>query len=119
MSPDVATALPDQAEAAVELRGIEVAFRLADGTDYRAVRDIDLKIAPGEFVAIVGPTASGKTALADILAIGAGVTSPLGVESSFLRRASYPVNYLKSGTLQNKTEDLQWVLLNSVEFLFN
>jgi hypothetical protein len=29
------------------------------------------------------------------------------------------VNYLKSGTLQNKTEDLQWVLLNSVEFLFN
>jgi hypothetical protein len=29
------------------------------------------------------------------------------------------VAYLKSGTLQNKTEDLQWVLLNSVEFLFN
>ncbi|MGA8806785.1 MAG: DUF1549 domain-containing protein [Thermoanaerobaculia bacterium] len=29
------------------------------------------------------------------------------------------VAYLKSGTLQAKTEDLQWVLLNSVEFLFN
>jgi len=29
------------------------------------------------------------------------------------------VNYLKSGTLANKTEDLQWVLLNSLEFLFN
>jgi hypothetical protein len=29
------------------------------------------------------------------------------------------VAYLKSGTLQNKTEDLHWVLLNSVEFLFN
>jgi hypothetical protein len=29
------------------------------------------------------------------------------------------VAYLKSGTLSNKTEDLQWVLLNSVEFLFN
>jgi len=29
------------------------------------------------------------------------------------------VAYLKSGTLANKTEDLQWVLLNSVEFLFN
>jgi len=29
------------------------------------------------------------------------------------------VAYLKSGTLATKTEDLQWVLLNSVEFLFN
>jgi hypothetical protein len=29
------------------------------------------------------------------------------------------VAYLKSGTLANKTEDLQWVLLNSREFLFN
>jgi hypothetical protein len=29
------------------------------------------------------------------------------------------VAYLKSGTLQTKTEDLQWVLLNSLEFLFD
>jgi hypothetical protein len=29
------------------------------------------------------------------------------------------VAYLKSGTLSQKTEDLQWVLLNSVEFLFD
>ncbi|MEA2342232.1 MAG: hypothetical protein QOF63_401 [Thermoanaerobaculia bacterium] len=29
------------------------------------------------------------------------------------------VAYLKSGTLASKTEDLQWVLLNSLEFLFN
>jgi hypothetical protein len=29
------------------------------------------------------------------------------------------VNYLKSGTLGPKTEDLQYVLLNSLEFLFN
>jgi hypothetical protein len=29
------------------------------------------------------------------------------------------VAYLKSGTLAQKTEDLQWVLLNSLEFLFN
>ena len=34
-------------------------------------------------------------------------------------RRQQAVAYLKSGTLQNKTEDLQWVLLNSVEFLFN
>jgi hypothetical protein len=29
------------------------------------------------------------------------------------------VAYLRSGTLGLKTEDLQWVLLNSIEFLFN
>jgi hypothetical protein len=29
------------------------------------------------------------------------------------------VAYLKSGTLANKTEDLEWVLLNSLEFLFD
>lgn len=29
------------------------------------------------------------------------------------------VAYLRSGTLAQKTEDLQWVLLNSVEFLFD
>ncbi|MEA2236729.1 MAG: hypothetical protein QOC81_1453 [Thermoanaerobaculia bacterium] len=32
---------------------------------------------------------------------------------------SQAVAYLKSGTLQTKTEDLQWVLLNSLEFLFD
>lgn len=32
---------------------------------------------------------------------------------------SAAITYLKSGTLQQKTEDLQWVLLNSLEFLFD
>jgi hypothetical protein len=32
---------------------------------------------------------------------------------------SQAVAYLKSGTLANKAEDLQWVLLNSLEFLFD
>jgi sulfonate transport system ATP-binding protein len=68
MDPGVSTASPDQAEAAVELRGIGVGFRLADGTDYCAVRDIDLVIAPGEFVAIVGPTGCGKSTLLNAVA---------------------------------------------------
>jgi NitT/TauT family transport system ATP-binding protein len=68
MSPEVSAALPDQAQAAVELRCVEVAFRLADGTDYRAVCDIDLAIAPGEFVAVVGPTGCGKSTLLNAVA---------------------------------------------------
>jgi NitT/TauT family transport system ATP-binding protein len=80
MKPDVSTALPDQAGAAVELRGVEVAFRLADGTDYRAVREIDLKIAPGEFVAIVGPTGCGKSTLLNAVA---GLVSVRGTVQIF------------------------------------
>jgi NitT/TauT family transport system ATP-binding protein len=60
--------LPDRAEPAVELRGVEIAFRLADGSQYRAVRDIDLEIAPGEFVTIVGPTGCGKSTLLNAVA---------------------------------------------------
>jgi NitT/TauT family transport system ATP-binding protein len=93
MSSGLSAAVPDQAEAAVELRSVEVAFPLADGTNYRAVRDIDLAIAPGEFVAIVGPTGCGKStllnAVAGLVAV-AGAVRIFGVSLTGLnRRAGY------------------------------
>ena len=57
---------------------------------------------PG-LVAIIGSRGSGKTALADIMAIGANVTSPHGLDSSFLRRAFHPINHLGKATV-----DLHW-----------
>jgi AAA domain, putative AbiEii toxin, Type IV TA system len=51
-------------------------------------------------VAIIGARGSGKTALADMVAIGADVISPHALDSSFLSRASRPVNYLKSAAVQ-------------------
>jgi NitT/TauT family transport system ATP-binding protein len=80
MPPGVSTALADHAEPAVELRDVEVTFRLADGSHYRAVRDIDLKIAPGEFVAIVGPTGCGKSTLLNAVA---GLVSVAGTVRIF------------------------------------
>ncbi len=68
MSLGASTALPVDGASAVELRDIEVTFRLADRSDYRAVRDIDLAVAPGEFVAIVGPTGCGKSTLLNAVA---------------------------------------------------
>ena len=45
-------------------------------------------------VAIIGSRGSGKTALADIVASGADVDSPLNLATSFIHRATTPVNYL-------------------------
>ncbi|RLV56797.1 ABC transporter ATP-binding protein [Aeromicrobium phragmitis] len=48
------------------LRLTGVAHRYGDGPD--VVRDVDLTIAPGEHVAVVGSTGAGKTTLASIVA---------------------------------------------------
>lgn len=45
-------------------------------------------------VAIIGSRGSGKTALADILAIGSDAVSPLELPTSFIHRASNPTNHI-------------------------
>ena len=54
--------------AAIGLSNVDVAFRLADGGEYRAVERATLEVADGEFVAIVGPTGCGKSTLLNIAA---------------------------------------------------
>ena len=58
---------------AVALDDATVAFRLADSRVYTAVEKATLRIAHGEFVAIVGPTGCGKSTL---LNIAAGLLTP-------------------------------------------
>ena len=58
---------------AVALDDATVAFRLADNRVYTAVEKAGLRIAHGEFVAIVGPTGCGKSTL---LNIAAGLLKP-------------------------------------------
>lgn len=59
---------------AVALEKATVAFRLAGGRVYTAVEQADLKVASGEFVAIVGPTGCGKSTL---LNVAAGLLAPV------------------------------------------
>ena len=58
---------------AVALEHVSIAFRLADGGSYTAVKDASLSVADGEFVAIVGPTGCGKSTL---LNVAAGLIAP-------------------------------------------
>jgi NitT/TauT family transport system ATP-binding protein len=63
------------APTAVALQDATVAFRLAGGRAYTAVEKANLRVAPGEFVAIVGPTGCGKSTL---LNVAAGLLAPAG-----------------------------------------
>lgn len=63
------------------------------------IKSGEIPVNPG-LVAIIGARGSGKTALADIIAIGADVESPIGLKSSFIHRATRPTNYL-SGAYVN------------------
>jgi len=65
----------NKTSTAVALQDATVAFRLAEGRVYTAVEKANLNVAPGEFVAIVGPTGCGKSTL---LNIAAGLLAPAG-----------------------------------------
>ncbi|MET9491492.1 ABC transporter ATP-binding protein [Nocardia sp. NPDC006630] len=51
----------DRGEPLIELRGATKRFPGTNGGIHTAVRDLNFTVAPGEFVAVVGPTGCGKS----------------------------------------------------------
>lgn len=54
-------------EPAVKLHRVSMTYHTPEG-ETTAVQDIDLEVAPGEFVSILGPSGCGKTSLLSIVA---------------------------------------------------
>ncbi|WP_308257673.1 ABC transporter ATP-binding protein [Pseudonocardia lacus] len=86
-------AVPERLRGEVELRGVGFAYTTADGDAAPALHDVDLRVAAGETIALVGATGAGKSTLVKLLArfydIGSGELLVDGVDIRRYSLAEY------------------------------
>lgn len=68
--------LPVRKSRLIELHGVTKAYKIA-GSDFMALKGIDLEVDEGEFVAIVGKSGSGKSTLINMIT---GIDTPTAGE---------------------------------------
>ncbi len=63
MSPEPEGYLPAPVEGRIEFEGVDFSYK----PDVELIRDLNLAAAPGQTIAIVGPTGAGKTTLVNLI----------------------------------------------------
>jgi NitT/TauT family transport system ATP-binding protein len=89
---------------ALALEGIQVTFVSPDGARYTAVRDTTVRVAPGEFLSVVGPTGCGKSTL---LNVAAGLLQPSSGRTSVFGQPLVGLNR-KAGYLFQSEALMPW-----------
>jgi NitT/TauT family transport system ATP-binding protein len=89
---------------ALALDAVTITFVSPDGGRYTAVRDTTLRVAPGEFVSVVGPTGCGKSTL---LNVAAGLLQPSSGRTSVFGAALDGLNR-KAGYLFQSEALMPW-----------
>lgn len=89
---------------AVQLNRVSVAYGLTGGGRYEAVQPVDVRVADGEFVAVLGPTGCGKSTL---LNIAAGLMPPSSGESLIFGQRLQGLN-IQAGYLFQQDALMPW-----------
>ncbi len=102
-SDGIQAAAPAAAGAALDFRGVGLTYQTRRGS-IDALADVNVSIAPGEFVAILGPSGCGKSTL---LKLAAGLLAPTSGEVSL---AGEPVRgpSPRTGVVFQKPSLLPW-----------
>jgi NitT/TauT family transport system ATP-binding protein len=98
---------PAETAAAVEVRGVDKVFETRTG-QVQALADIDLAIAPGEFVSLIGPSGCGKSTLMRLIAdLDEPTNGTLAVFGKSARQArldqEYGIAFQQAGLLPWRT----------------
>ena len=96
------------AAPAVRVAQVSKTFRTGKGAQVHALEDIDLEIAPGEFVSLIGPSGCGKSTLMRLIAdLDSATSGTLEVFGKTARRArldqDYGIAFQQAGLLPWRT----------------
>lgn len=90
--------------SAIDLKGVDISFNVQGKQPFRAVAGVNLQVAEGEFVAIVGPTGSGKST---ILNAAAGLLRPSAGEVEIAGKPLQGLNH-RAGYLFQSDALMPW-----------